>query len=366
MNIGSHRRTGVGATAALCMIAAIFGLSGCGGNDTDIHIDDGVWSIPVPDRIRGVAALSSNELVIRIALNGEVVRTLSVSGEEDVVSAVVNIPAATSNEITVTWFARINSQIYPLAEFTDVVTSGTTVLDVANYNSIGENSAGQSFDTDGDGRTNLAEAVDNRNLLSAFDLEVPRRDTFGGVGDSITNDGVDTDVSETSIEADDDSEFLLRHNGSELIVYVCGRDQTLVGDNVADGGNGQYWHDDTVFIYVDGADSDAETFDQVDDFQLAFVRSTEQLIVSKGPDQLCPDGDCVEFSFYQGSTECEYELDVFLRLNDFNIALDTPVGFDIEIVDDDDGDLREGSSGWIGFDDRSDEKPSTFGTIRLN
>ncbi|MEM7259734.1 MAG: sugar-binding protein, partial [Pseudomonadota bacterium] len=250
----------------------------------------------------------------------------------------------------------------PLADFTEIVTPGVTVLNVLNYNNTGER-----FDADGDGRSNLSEAIDNRNLLSQFDLEVPLLNSFGGPVAQITDDGVDGDTSGGGqIETDENSTFRLRHTGSELIVNVCGNDQTLIGDNSAEGGNGQYWHDDTVFLYIDGSDNDSQTYDQVDDFQFAFVRSTEAFIVSKAPPQFCPTNDCVEFSFFQNSTECEYELSVTLPLNDLNIALDSPVGFDVEIVDDDDGDLREGSSAWIGFNDQSNLDPSTFGTIRLN
>ena len=41
------------------------------------------------------------------------------------------------------------------------------------------------------------------------------------------------------------------------------------------------------------------------------------------------------------------------------------IGFDLEITDDDNGGEREGSSGFVGFDDRSDLDPSSFGKIIL-
>ena len=55
-----------------------------------------------------------------------------------------------------------------------------------------------------------------------------------------------------------------------------------------------------------------------------------------------------------------------MPLAELNMTPGTAIGFDIEITDDDNGGLRDGSSAWIGFDDRSDLDPSTFGTITLN
>lgn len=336
-------------------------LAGCMGNDQAVRIEGDTLSIPVPQNLRQIASLQSNQLEIQVRINGDVVRVLPVSDVDDIISTVVNMPADRSNEITVGWYAIIGSQKIILAEFTEIVIPGTTVLNVPDYNSTGA-----GFDEDDDGRSNLSEAMDNRNLLSQFDLEVPFLNSFGGPVTLITDDGIDIDTSGEPTENDEDSIFRLRHNGSQLIVYLCGKDQTLAGDNSADDGNGQYWHDDTVFIYLDGADSDNATYDQFDDFQFAFVRSTEQMIVSKGSTLFCPAGECVQFAFFQTSTECTYELNVVLPLDELNMALDSPIGFDIEIVDDDNGGLRDGSSAWIGFNDRSDENPSTFGTIRLN
>ena len=98
------------------------------------------------------------------------------------------------------------------------------------------------------------------------------------------------------------------------------------------------------------------------------MRATEEMIVSKGgSNQFCPEGSCVTHNFNDPSTntQCVYELEVSMPFEDLNITVGEPVGFDLEITDDDDGELREGSSGFIGFIDESDTDPSTFGTIIL-
>ena len=270
------------------------------------------------------------------------------------------MPADQNNEVELSWFAIIENNRVLLADFTTTVPVGTNVINVANYNS-----AGERFDADGDGRSNLSEAKDNRNPLSQIDLQVPLLTTFGGQFGLITDDGFDQDLSGDDPEQDEDSSFILRHDGDNLIVYVCGQDQTLVGDSLPD--NGQYWHDDTVFIFLDGADSNNSSFDGIDDFQLAFVRDTAEMIVSKGAgNQFCPAGSCVTHTFFNNVSSCEYELTVTLPLADLNMTPGSPIGFDIEITDDDNGELRDGSRAWIGFNDRSDLDPSTFGTINLN
>ena len=82
--------------------------------------------------------------------------------------------------------------------------------------------------------------------------------------------------------------------------------------------------------------------------------------------QFCPEASCVTHSFFSNSSSCQYEMTVTLPLADLNMTTGSAIGFDIEITDDDNGGLREGARGWIGFDDRSDLDPATFGTIRLN
>jgi len=353
------------ARSLLLVIASSLVLSACGSSDNTIYLDEDMLTVPVPKNIRRIAALDNNRLEIQVSVNGNQARTLPVTQTDDVITTTVNTPADQSNEITIAWFAIVDSQRVILADFTDNVAAGTTVMNVTSYNDNGER-----FDADGDGRSNLSEALDNRKLLSQFDMKVPRTNALESSPiEYITDDGIDSEFSGDAVEVDDDSSFRLRHNGTELTVYLCGNDQTLFGDNSADDGDGRYWHDDTVFIYLDGSDNTVNPdagYDQVDDFQFAFVRSTGEKFRSKGPDGVCPNADCVVHRFYQSSSECEYELDVVLPLNEFNMALDAPIGFDIEIVDDDNGDLREGSSAWIGFNDRSDQHPATFGTIRLD
>lgn len=346
-------------TAGIFALAAL--IAGCDGGETTIQLQGGQVVAPVPDEIRQVASLAGVPLQFQVTVNDEVVREVPV-GDGESVSTVVNLRSDRSNEISVAWLAIDEGTPILLADFTTLVAAGAQELNISNYNSTGSR-----FDLDQDGRNNLSEARENRNMQSRFDLEVPLLTDFGGVFASIESQGVDPDTSGEPREQDPDSTFSLRHDGNNLIVYLCGRDQALQSDNSDVGGDGQYWHDDTVFVFIDGADSDSTSYDGIDDFQFAFVRGTGEMIVSKGAgNQFCPMGSCVSHTFFSNSTSCEYELTVSMSLADLNISLDSPVGFDIEITDDDNGGLREGSGSWIGFEDRSNEDPATFGTIRLN
>lgn len=337
-------------------------LAGClSDSDSTLRVSENSLSAPIPAEIRQVAALSNLPLEVQVSINGNLVRQVPATGTEDNIPVVVDLPADQNNTIDLAWFATVNSRKLLLADFSTVVTPGTSELNVSSYNSVGER-----FDTDSDGRSNLSEAQDNRNLLSEFDVTVPFQTTFGGVFSDILGDGIDPDTSGDEVEVDNPSSFALRHDGTNMEVYICGRDQTLQGDNEV--GDGQYWHDDTVFIFLDGNDSDSANYDNVDDFQIAFVRATGRMVVSKGAgNQFCPNGACITPpTFFNNSSDCAYELSVSLPMAELNITPGTSVGFDIEITDDDNGGLREGSSAWIGFDDRSDLNPSTFGTITLS
>jgi len=338
--------------------AVVMALTACDSEST-VQLDGDQLTTPIPSPIRQIAALSALRLELQVSVNGEIRREVPVSGNEDQITTIVLLPADQNNEVELAWNAIISGQDVLLADFSTVVAAGTSQLNVSNYNSTGAR-----FDADSDGRTNLQEARDNRNLLSPFDLQVPLQTGFGGAFASITDDGIDMDNSGDAENEDEPSTFSLRYDGNDLVVYVCGKDETLQGDNL--GTDGQYWHDDTVFVFLDGADSDNSSYDGVDDFQLAFVRDTGEMIVSKGSNnQFCPNGECISHSFFSNSSACEYELNVNLPLADLNITPGSPVGFDIEITDDDNGGLREGASAWIGFDDRSDLNPATFGTINL-
>jgi len=340
------------------LAATLLVVSGC-DSDATLEIADNQLTAPMPAELRQIAALGDLPLEIQVSVNDQLARAVPANGT-DSVSVVVNMPANQNNDVELAWFAVIGSEKILLADFATVITAGTREINVGSYNS-----AGARFDADNDGLTNLTEARENRNLLSAFDAEVPRLTEFGGVFNDITDKGTDVDTSGDPFEQEPASSFSLRHDGDNLVVYVCGQDDILQGDNITS--NGQYWHDDTVFLFLDGADSNSSSYDGIDDFQLAFVRQTGEMIVAKGGgNQFCPEGACITHSFFNNSTQCQYEMTATLPLADLNMTIGNAIGFDIEITDDDNGGLRESARGWIGFDDRSDLDPATFGTITLN
>lgn len=341
-------------------------IAGCDHNPNNglaVQIDDDRVSMPIPAAIRQIAALGDLNLAVQISVNGQIKREVPVSATQESISTVVSVPANQSNEIQVAWLAIVSGQKVLLADYSSTVVAGTTAhdLDVVLHSTVGPR-----FDADGDGRPNLLEAKEKRNMLSQFDLEVPFQTSFGGAFANVTSEGIDSDSSGDTVEQDATTTFSLRHDGTDLIVYVCGQDQTLQGDNLPT--DGEYWHDDTVFIFLDGADSDNTAYDGIDDFQLAFIRSTGEMRVSKGGNNplFCPGGSCVSHRFFSNSTACKYELTVNLPLADLNMTTGTAIGFDLEITDDDNGLKREGSSSWIGYEDMSNLNPSTFGTINLN
>ena len=346
-------RSGRALSTALFLSACAF-LSACDSDSTIATTSDGMV-VTLPAELRDVRAVRTNNLQLQVRVNDNLIRTEPVTNQDEV-SLDIQIPGGQANEITLTWFAVIDNETILLADVTRTVADSQTEIAVSNYNSTGDR-----FDEDGDGRTNLSEVRDKRNPLSEIDLEVPLSNaSFLPANTTITNDGIDGNTSGDPQGNDLDSRFSLWHDGSNLNLYVCGQDQILSESSE------QYWHDDTVFVFIDGADSDSATYDGVDDYQIAFVRSTEELIMAKGSGNAgCGDGSCITFSFFNNSSSCEYELSASFTMASMNMTPGEKFGFDIEFTDDDNGGLREDSAGWIGFNDSSDVDPRTFGTALL-
>lgn len=343
-------------------------LSACDGNGArEIQIQGNTITTPLPDNIREIARLGTVPLAVQVTINGADPRRQPVAAdnvpEEIMVSATV--PADRSNNVRVEWLAFPDNTEVLLADYVTDTQPNQESLTVSLYNDTGER-----FDYDDDGLTNLQEVRENRNPLGEFDLSVPRRTSFLGANRELIQGNADSDISGDVADPDTNSKFSLRHDGTNMYLYLCGNDEELRGDGTANNPDA-YWHDDAIFLYIDGADSDTSTYDNIDDFQLVFLRSTQELRVTAsrgGQNQFCPAGSCVtDFNFEPnpGTTECVYELFVTLPMADLNITVGEPVGFDLELTDDDNGDQREGSSGFVGFDDRSDQDPSTFAKIIL-
>ena len=354
------------ALAGFCLLC----LAAC-DSQPDVQFQDNTLTTSLPAPVRQIASLGTLPLEIRINVNGTLASQRRVSNDiSENIDFEVDVPADQANIITVEWLAIQDGTRVLLADSTFRTQPNQESAVASNYN----DDVDERFDFDGDGRFNIEEARENRNLLSVYDLEVPFQTNFvaarevltPGTMDSDSSFGRDNNTSRAETNTDENSTFSVRHDGTNLIVYVCGRDQELLGDDTLT--NGRYWHDDTVFLYIDGADSNNMAYDNLDDFQLAFVRSTQEMIVSKGGNNpFCPDGNCVFHQFVDpaNNTQCLYELNISAPFEDLNITLGEAAGFDLEITDDDDGGLREGSSGFIGFSDDSSTDPSTFGTIIL-
>jgi|GEM_PF-4762147 len=350
----------------LCMLA----ISAC-NSEPDLRIEDGSIITSLPDSIREVARLGTVPLQLRVTINNGAPQSTQVDNENtENIRVLVDVPANQPNDIKVEWLAFPDDTPVLLAEFINRTQPNQENLNISQlqYRSSGED----RFDVDGDERTNLQEARENRNILSIFDREVPRRFEFLDASIELTQGSMDGDTSGDAAEPDTNTTFSLRHDDVNITLYVCGQDEEPLGDG---GGTDetaeQYWHDDTIFLYLDGANSDNELYDSIDDFQLGFVRATEQMIIYKGAqNQFCPEnpqgGNCVTHQFDGGNnSRCDYELEVTLPIAELNMTIGNEIGFDLEITDDDNGGLREGTSGFIGFDDMSNLNADTFGTIKL-
>ena len=127
------------------------------------------------------------------------------------------------------------------------------------------------------------------------------------------------------------------------------------------------WRDDSIELFVDGDNSQGQSYDQVDDFSMHLVtlnadasgsnsstdatpnvfRSVNSvplppgLVYSTGPSQ----GPSAPESFASsGSNQDVFE--IALRISDLNIELGRTFGFEVQFDDDDDAGDRDSKWGW--------------------
>ena len=145
------------------------------------------------------------------------------------------------------------------------------------------------------------------------------------------------------------------------------------------------WQDDSLEIYIDGNNSKLTSYDGVDDFQFTFpVRGTggSKQAVSSGETlgQFNPPTADIDFATGpgvgpRGLRRPNFEQDVYeirIELDSVGIAVNQPFGLELQINDDDDGELRDGKWGWhhpprVDVDvDETFLNPSIMGTARLD
>ena len=127
--------------------------------------DDSALVLDVPDSLLSVRAIDPNALSATVTVNGEDVEAVRSDGASTIM---LDVPQGVSLEIRVDWFERFNNMALPLATWSDTLASeqanGNIRIDRAAY-------VTDTFDTDGDGVSNLQERIAGTNPLESVNSE---------------------------------------------------------------------------------------------------------------------------------------------------------------------------------------------------
>ena len=155
------------------------------------------------------------------------------------------------------------------------------------------------------------------------------------------------------------SEWWAMHDGTNLYLRIRVSNDgfsPVVNDSV------DFWHDDSIEIFIDGDNSKGLSYDGVNDFQ-ALLRTDNKALpfISEN------SAPGMQIFHRTGDKFVAYDIEVAINLESLGIEVGKPFGFDLHINEDDNGGDRDAKWGWFekaGFD-RSWYQPSVFGTLML-
>jgi hypothetical protein len=121
--------------------------------------------------------------------------------------------------------------------------------------------------------------------------------------------------------------------------------------------------DDMVEVYIDGDNSGGSSYDGTNDFQYGF--RYDDASVYTGSNSV---NDTTGVNHASTSTSGGWRLEVEIPWSTIGVSVSsgTVIGFDVHVVDDDDGGDRDGKLMWHDTDDDAYTDPSTFGDAELS
>jgi len=316
----------------------------------------------------------------------------------------VVVPEGQPVDIEIVWIERIGFQQLRLADFRRSIGSVDRDRSIRVFPSD-YTTNGVGFDIDDDGLSNLSERIGNTDPFDGLD---PGRDfaqvflpfidpedapDIDGDYDGIWDDAQFRDrdllqleidnlmIDQGAIRLDGATEYRWAgmHDGENLYLLVFGEGidgQTPFGDSDSD-----VWNDDAVEIFWDGDNSRQQAYDGVDDRQIIIPLTVldEARPNRSGAD----DGrfllgfrsaplDATAFAFATCLCEGTQQLyEIRIDLASAGIQVDRTFGFEIQLDDDRDGELRDAKWGWfhparVNNDvDNTKDSPLFMGTVRL-
>ena len=413
---GAQRRLLPGLLTA---VLTGFTIAGCSNESSSVQTPEAADSgLQIPRAILEARAVEWQSVYPRVTLGDG---TEIVMVKDDEIDGRWNgqtilLPANSNQTVTVNWY-----EPYQGAELLLVRQIRRDVIVDSNVNTyliqpgieIFESADSSEFDADQDGIANLIERRENTDPLdrqSGINVIIPRIDPAnapaidGGFINYEANDlvlagewsiAVQTDragkqLAIANILEDTGSaaqtafyhHWAAAHDGTFLYILVVSDDN---GEHVSDSPN-DIFQDDEIELYFDGDNSKLTTYDGVNDFQI-HISLLERVLSSANSSssffqrieagvnsQALPQELDFAVGLRRGPRSPRAGVDrqdiyeVKINMAELGITPGQPFGFEVQINDDDDGDVRETKWAWHHPPNEGDNtwfNPSFMGTAIL-
>lgn len=124
-----------------------------------------------------------------------------------------------------------------------------------------------------------------------------------------------------------------------------------------------YWHDDSIEVYIDADASRGDAYDNYNDFHLGFSLGSGKIVAGG----TTPKDRLHTIKQNLRKTHNGYQLELAIPWSTLNIVPkpEHSIGFDVQVNDDDNGNQRDAKISWNAKVDKAWKNPEVFGQIIL-
>ena len=354
----------------LWAIALLFILVACKSHDgPEANTDSVDLLLPIPEFITRV--VDPQQVGVDVLVDGNLLAVSRVDGN---FSSSVVLAESSTPLIQILLFENFNGRRLPLATFEQTlpaITSNVTLnIGDGQYQDAG-------LDEDDDGLSNLSERQANTDpynindpggrihlrvpLIAASDAPVidGLYDRIWDMSRFVSTTGAGLGINHLMIDRgpltrrDGEAEFRfsIMHDNEHLYFFVLG--ENVEGARLfADSDNA--FDDDNLNIFIDGDNSKLAQYDGVNDFHILIPLLKRDGTGNRGGDAdsrlgAGPSSSSLPADVVFTNCRCEFGQHVWevrLRLSDMGIVVQQEFGLDLQLDDDNDGDIRDARWGW--------------------
>lgn len=381
MNLSANFKT---KRSTLCLVLAMFALSGCTEQVSTIDVDvDGSSELKmVPPSILNTRAIVAENLNLVVTINREPVEMVK-SGDQW--SGETTLPVGSDVALEVLWSEAVGPRNLQLAvaraSFNNVTNNLLFPVEDSDY-SLDE------FDDDSDSINNITERRQDTDPFDASDpgsvdaivpdVVISGSQKFNEIdgqfntifwnnaqfenaadGTVLRINNLIVDETGTAVPDGPNYQWAGVHDGEFLSLFIFGKSiNPASGVDATRDSGAQFFNDDSLEIFFDGNLSQLSDYDQVDDMHIVIplVRGSGVANKSGEVDTVIERGTNVDAAvvFDVANVEfanclCQGERvtwEIRINMAEARIPMDQIFGFDIQINQDDDGGERDTKWAW--------------------